>query len=386
MAITNATRLADFGSGIGTAGAIITVDNTNARFGVGTDSPTAMMQVGPNDAIIMDGIAGVVTATSFKGAFTGNVTGNASGTAGGLTGTPSITVQDITAVQVSVSGTMTYEDVTNVDSVGIITGGLGLRVSSGGIQAVGLYTGFNATGVSTLSGWVSCGDTVALADSKGIYFGADEDLVIQHDGSNSYIDDAGTGALRIRGSAVEIKKQSADEKLAVFTADGSAELYYDNSKKIETTTAGAIITGIATVTVGTDLDGYKVEEGSQDGATSLNGEFDFKLENGHIQRYSAATGGNYFPDFKVSSSTTLSSVMDVGDVVSITLIVASSSHYCTTGIKIDDSTSNLDIDWVGGSAPSAANGSGFDVYAFTIMKTAATPAYHIIGNALGVAG
>ena len=142
---------------------------------------------------------------------------------------------------------------------------------------------------------------------------------------------------------------------------------------------------MATVTEGTNLDGFKVEEGKQDGSTSLNGEFDFLLENGHVQRYSAATGGNYFPDFKVSSGTTLSSIMDVGDVVSVTLIVASSSHYCTTGIKIDDSTSNLDIDWVGGAAPSAANGSGFDVYAFTIMKTAATPAYHIIGNTLGAA-
>jgi len=146
-----------------------------------------------------------------------------------------------------------------------------------------------------------------------------------------------------------------------------------------------VTVGVCTVTTGTDLDGYKVEEGKQDGSTSLNGEFDFLLENGHIQRFSAATGGNYFPDFKVSSGTTLSSIMDVGDVISVTLIAASSSHYCTTGIKIDDSTSNLDIDWVGGAAPSGANGSGFDVYAFTIMKTAATPAYHIIGNALGVA-
>ena len=146
-----------------------------------------------------------------------------------------------------------------------------------------------------------------------------------------------------------------------------------------------VTVGVCTVTTGTDLDGYKVEEGKQDGSTSLNGEFDFLLENGHIQRFSAATGGNYFPDFKVSSGSTLSSIMDVGDVISVTLIAASSSHYCTTGIKIDDSTSNLDIDWVGGAAPSAANGSGFDVYAFTIMKTAATPAYHIIGNALGVA-
>ena len=77
--------------------------------------------------------------------------------------------------------------------------------------------------------------------------------------------------------------------------------------------------------------------------------------------------------------------MDVGDVVSCTLMVASSSHYCTTGIKIDDSTSNLDIDWIGGAAPSAANGSGYDIYAFTIQKTGAAPAYHIIGNALGAA-
>jgi len=77
--------------------------------------------------------------------------------------------------------------------------------------------------------------------------------------------------------------------------------------------------------------------------------------------------------------------MDIGDVVTCTLIVASSSHYCTTGIKIDDSTSNLDIDWIGGSAPSAANGSGFDVYSFTIIKTGSAPAYHIIGNTSGVA-
>ena len=98
-----------------------------------------------------------------------------------------------------------------------------------------------------------------------------------------------------------------------------------------------------------------------------------------------STGGNYFPDFRVSSSQSLSSVMDVGDVVSCTLMVASSSHYCTTGIKIDNSTSNLTIEWVGGSAPSAANGSGYDIYGFTIQKTAATPAYLIIGNAMGAA-
>ena len=45
---------------------------------------------------------------------------------------------------------------------------------------------------------------------------------------------------------------------------------------------------------------------------------------------------------------------------------------------------NITKSWVGGSAPSA-NGSGFDIYGFTIMKTASTPAYHVIANAISAA-
>ena len=142
--------------------------------------------------------------------------------------------------------------------------------------------------------------------------------------------------------------------------------------------------GVITARAGTDLDGYKVEGGSVDSSTGLTGEFDYLLENGHIQTYSSATAGNYQPDFKVSATKSLSSIMDVGDVVTCTLMVASSSHYLdSASIKIDDSASNLDIDNVGGSAPSAANGSGYDIYSFTIQKTAATPAYHIVVNTLG---
>ena len=250
-------------------------------------------------------VTGIVTAT------TGNITGN-----------------------LTVGGELSYEDVTNVDSVGVVTAGKGFRATTGGVIVT--------AGVSTFSA-----DINASA-------GLDVD-------GHTELDD-----VNIAGVTTFVG----------LTTVTNADAFH--AKQLN-------ISGITTVSQGVNLDGYKVEEGKQDGSTSLNGEFDFELENGHIQRYSAATGGNYFPDFRVSSSQSLSSVMDVGDVISVTLIVASSSHYCTTGIKIDDSTSNLDIDWVGGSAPSAANGSGFDIYAFTIMKTAATPAYHIIGNAIGVA-
>ena len=83
-------------------------------------------------------VAGFATAGGFVGNLTGNVTGNASGSSGscsgnaatatvatnaqGLTGSPNISVGTITASgSVSIGGTLTYEDVTNIDSVGIIT-------------------------------------------------------------------------------------------------------------------------------------------------------------------------------------------------------------------------------------------------------------------------
>ena len=69
MAISNATRLSDFGSGIGTQGAAIKIDNTNKRVGLGTTNPQRMVQVGQNVTIDDSGInlTGVITATSFEG-------------------------------------------------------------------------------------------------------------------------------------------------------------------------------------------------------------------------------------------------------------------------------------------------------------------------------
>jgi len=65
MAVTQASTLADFTSGIGTAGAVLQIDNADGRVGIGTTDPQADLQVGI--AITMDGTAGVVTATKFAG-------------------------------------------------------------------------------------------------------------------------------------------------------------------------------------------------------------------------------------------------------------------------------------------------------------------------------
>ena len=80
-------------------------------------------------------------------------------------------------------------------------------------------------------------------DNYKLRLGTGEDLQIYHDGSDSYIQDTGTGFLKISGNQIQIKADDADEKLAVFDAHGAVELYYDNTKRLETTASGVNIPG-----------------------------------------------------------------------------------------------------------------------------------------------
>jgi hypothetical protein len=114
-------------------------------------------QANPNGVVI----TGVATASSFVGDITGNVTGNATG----LTGTPSISVAAITASgNVTVGGTLTYQDVTNMDVLGIGTFQQGIQVLANGLDVTGFSTfktGVSITGVCTATSF--SGDGSALS-------------------------------------------------------------------------------------------------------------------------------------------------------------------------------------------------------------------------------
>lgn len=97
--------------------------------------------------------------------------------------------------------------------------------------------------IATLTGHV------LFNDNAQIKLGTSQDLLIYHNGTNSYIDDIGTGALNIRSNALFLEKPDGSEVMASFTGDGSADLYHNNVKKFETTSAGATVTGVLTATV-----------------------------------------------------------------------------------------------------------------------------------------
>ena len=73
---------------------------------------------------------------------------------------------------------------------------------------------------------------VKFADSDKAIFGAGSDLQIYHDGSNSYVSEAGTGNLYLNttnGGGVFLT--SAGENLAGFNSNGAVNLYYDNCRQ-----------------------------------------------------------------------------------------------------------------------------------------------------------
>ena len=93
-------------------------------------------------------------------------------------------------------------------------------------------------------------NSLNFVDNAIAKFGTGNDLQIYHDGSNSYIQDGGTGHLVIRGEDIFIANTANDETMAGFNVDGSVDLYHNGSKKFETTGGGVIVTGIATAGAG----------------------------------------------------------------------------------------------------------------------------------------
>jgi hypothetical protein len=95
---------------------------------------------------------------------------------------------------------------------------------------------------------------VDLGDGDKIRLGDGDDLQIYHDGSNSYVDDTGTGRLYLRGNdRVQIQKYTGEDMVTAL-ADGAVNLYHNNSKKFETTATGVAVSG-SLVSDGANLNG-----------------------------------------------------------------------------------------------------------------------------------
>ena len=77
-------------------------------------------------------------------------------------------------------------------------------------------------------------NTLKFGDANIASFGNSQDLNIYHSGGHSHVQDTGSGELKLAGDVVRITDAATNETLARFTQNGSAELYHNNTKRLET--------------------------------------------------------------------------------------------------------------------------------------------------------
>ena len=101
------------------------------------------------------------------------------------------------------------------------------------------------------------------------------------------------------------------------------------------------------------------------------------LVNGQITYRTTAETTTSTPNIRYSSSITLDSVMNTGEVMNVVVITTAAAAGYPTAVAIDGV--NRTVNWVGGSAPSDGGSGGVDIYGYTIIKTASN-AFTIIGS------
>ena len=209
---------------------------------------------------------------------------------------------------------------------------------------------------------------LTFGDSDAIFMGAGNDLTIFHNGTDSYIQDQGTGNLIIGsdGASISIHDFVGSQDMAKFTIGGSAELYHNGVKKIETTATGVDVTGNIVVSGNVDgrdvaADGTKLDYITVTQAVSLDQmEIDIAaLANGMVYKGDWDASASTFPGsgsaqvgwfYYVSVAGTVGGIsFAVGDNIVAIVNNASTSTYASNWSKHDQTDAVTSVVGLNGS-------------------------------------
>ena len=248
-----------------TTGVITDSAVTEAKLGAGTSSGTAVTQwhvdnltfnsnqlstSGTQDLILFPDTAQVGINTSSPSA-TLDVNGTLQAGSMKIDNTTLSTVNTNENLVIAPNGTGNVE-VSSVLQVDTITSNDSSALSFNTPIHVNTMSSVDSTAIQlddglNVSGAVTVNNDIFLPDSKKLYFGDGPDLEIYHDGTDSFIDDVGTGSIFIR-SGTTYFQNAAGTKTSIQTNAGAGQtLYFNNSAKFQTTTGGVSVTGALAV-------------------------------------------------------------------------------------------------------------------------------------------
>lgn len=183
-----------------------------------------------------------------------------------------------------------------------------------------------AGGVTVTGNLTVAGTTTSFGDNDKIVLGDGEDLQLYHDGSHSYIDDAGTGNVYLRsdGAGVVIAN-TANVTMARFLNGNAVDLYFNGNVKLATTNTGIDVTGDISAT------------GQISGNVGLTPQV--------ITADTTATAGNHYFLDSAGITLTLPSSPSTGDKVGITELVGDTTSVVgRNGSNIMNESADLTID------------------------------------------
>jgi hypothetical protein len=167
------------------------------------------------------------------------------------------------------------------------------------------------------AGGTMTGD-ILFNDNVKAKFG-NSDLQIYHDSSHSYIKDSGTGNLFIDATSLRLRTGAGTETYLTADGNGSVDLYYDNAKKLETTSSGIDVTGTVVADkmfVEGTADTRQWEAGSAGQKLAIyaydNSTFYHRLDTGNATNYQWGTFDN-IPIYTITNNTIRTTLTNSGN-------------------------------------------------------------------------
>jgi hypothetical protein len=197
--------------------------------------------------------------------------------------------------------------------------------------------------------------TFAVSDAGQVKIGTNLDsasttnITLNADGSSDF-----AGDMSIADKIIH----TGDTNTAIrFPAADTFTVETAGSERLRVTSTGGVH-----FTNGELIERAKVTAGKLSDNTNID------LENGMVHLFTTQETTTSTPNIRINSSTSLNSVMAVGEMISVTLITTAAAAGYSAQLTIDGNA--VTENWTGGSAPDAGGSSGVDIHAYTIIKTA----------------
>jgi hypothetical protein len=190
-----------------------------------------------------------------------------------------------------------------------------------------------------------------------------------------------SGTTTVQASAVAGTNTLTLPATTSDTLVGKATTDTLTNKTLTSPTINTATIATPTITGGTNTGSILVapEERTTVSATAATGTVNFDASTQGVLYYTTNASANWTLNIRGTSAITLSSLLAVGDAITVThLVTQGTTAYYNSAVQVDGSS--VTPKWQGGTAPTAGNASSIDAYVYTVVKTASTPTYTVFAS------